>query len=42
MLEKYWWRYRKEGAAALAHGNKGRKPKHTLDADTKRNVLDLF
>jgi len=24
--------YRKEGAAALAHGNRGRKPPHTLDA----------
>lgn len=33
--------YRKEGAAALAHGNRGRKPHHALDADTKREVLEL-
>jgi transposase len=33
--------YRKEGAAALAHGNRGRKPRHALDADTKRKVLEL-
>jgi len=33
--------YRKEGAAALAHGNRGRKPPHTLDAGMKKRVLEL-
>jgi transposase len=35
-------RYRREGAAALAHGNRGRKPRHTLDAGMKKQVLELF
>jgi len=33
--------YRKEGAAAIAHGNRGRKPSHTLDTGMKRQVLEL-
>ena len=33
--------YRKEGAAALAHGDRGRKPGHTLDARLKERVLEL-
>jgi len=33
--------YRKEGAAALAHGNRGRKPHHALDASLRRQVLEL-
>ena len=33
--------YKKEGAAALAHGNRGRKPSHTLDAGMKKQVLEL-
>jgi transposase len=33
--------YRKEGAAALAHGNRGRKPKHALSDQLKRKVLEL-
>lgn len=28
--------YRKEGAAALAHGNRGKRPRHTLDAGIKK------
>ncbi len=27
--------YRKEGAAALAHGNRGRLPVHVVSADTR-------
>ncbi len=27
--------YRKEGAAALAHGNRGRRPHHSLEASIK-------
>jgi len=34
--------YRREGAAALAHGNRGRKPRHTLDVRMKKRVLELF
>lgn len=33
--------YRKEGAAALAHGNRGRKPVHAVDEALKARVLDL-
>jgi len=33
--------YRKEGAAALAHGNRGRKPSHAVGAGMKRQVLKL-
>ena len=33
--------YRKEGVAALAHGDRGRKPGHTLDARLKERVLEL-
>lgn len=33
--------YRKEGAAALAHGNRERKPAHTLDAVVRKLVLEL-
>ena len=34
--------YRKEGAAALAHGNRGRKPCHALSPGLKRQVLGLI
>jgi len=44
--ERHGWRllaaYRREGAAALAHGNRGRKPRHTLDVGMKKKVLELF
>ena len=33
--------YRKEGAAALAHGNRGRPPTHTLDPALAERVLAL-
>ncbi len=33
--------YRKEGAAALAHGNRGRRPAHALDNQVKERVLNL-
>lgn len=33
--------YRKEGAAALAHGNRGRKPHNALDDGLKKRVLEL-
>lgn len=34
-------RFRQEGAAALAHGNRGRKPKHALPQSVQERVLDL-
>ena len=33
--------YRKEGAAALAHGNRGKKPPNALDEGLKIQVLEL-
>ena len=33
--------YRKEGAAALPHGNRGRKPHNALDTGLKEQVLKL-
>jgi len=33
--------YRKEGARALAHGNRGREPHNALDDGLKRRVLEL-
>lgn len=33
--------YRREGAAALAHGNRGRKPHNALNDDLKKRVLEL-
>jgi transposase len=33
--------YRKEGAAALAHGNRERKPCHALDESLRRQVIEL-
>jgi len=33
--------YRKEGVAALAHGNRGRRPDHALDENLRKRVLEL-
>lgn len=33
--------YRQKGAAALAHGNRGRRPAHALDDEVKGRVLML-
>ncbi len=33
--------YRKEGAAALAHGNRGRKPPNAIDEDLRQQILEL-
>ncbi len=33
--------YRKEGAAALAHGNRGKRPHNALDEGLKSQVLEL-
>ncbi len=43
--ERQGWRilaaYREEGAAGLAHGNRGRKPIHTLKEDIREQVVAL-
>ncbi len=43
--ERHTWRllaaYRKEGAAALAHGNRGRKPVHAIGEGVKGRVVEL-
>ena len=43
--ERHAWRilaaYRREGAAALAHGNRGRKPRNTVSDDEARLVARL-
>lgn len=43
--ERHGWRllaaYRKEGAAGLAHGNRGRKPAHRLSDPIRDRVIEL-
>jgi len=43
--ERQGWRilaaYREEGAAGLAHGNRGRKPVHTLGEEIREQVVEL-
>ena len=45
LSERQGWRllaaYRKEGAAGLAHGNRGRKPGHTIPEEICKQVLQL-
>jgi transposase len=35
-------KYAQEGAAGLTHGNRGRKPSHTLPEELKKQVLRLY
>ena len=43
--ERHAWRmlatYRREGAAALAHGNRGRRPANATSADVSQQVIEL-
>lgn len=45
LSERQVWRlrasYRREGAAALAHGNRGRRPVHALSAEVREQVVAL-
>ena len=45
LSERHTWRilaaYRKEGAAALAHGNRGRRPRNAVADGTRRKVIAL-
>ena len=42
---RHVWRiltaYRKEGASALAHGNRGRKPVNTIEKELRQQVVEL-
>jgi transposase len=40
-LQRLHAEYRKTGAAAVAHGNRGRRPAHTLDPELARRVVEL-
>jgi transposase len=44
--ERHGWRllaaYRRKGAGALAHGNRGRQPGHTIPPDLKSRVRELI
>ncbi len=45
LSERHAWRmlaaYRKEGAAALAHGNRGRRPRNAVAEETRQRVITL-
>ena len=45
LSERHTWRmlaaYRKEGAAALAHGNRGRRPPNAVAEETRQRVITL-
>jgi len=45
LSERQVWRilsgYRKEGAAAIAHGNRGRKPANALPESVRRKIVEL-
>ena len=34
--------YKEKGKEFFVHGNNGRKPKHTLDDETKQNIIDFY
>ncbi len=34
--------YKEKGKEFFSHGNKGKKPLHTLDNETKQKILDLY
>ncbi len=45
VTERHTWRmlaaYRKEGAAALAHGNRNRRPSNAVESETRQLVITL-
>ncbi|MEY8765084.1 ISNCY family transposase, partial [Clostridium sp. MT-113] len=34
--------YKEQGKAFFIHGNRGRKPAHSLDNSTKQTIVDLY
>jgi transposase len=45
LLQRHVWRilasYQKEGASALAHGNRGRKPVNAIEGGTRQQIVEL-
>lgn len=41
-INRYIEGYKKEGKAFFVHGNKGRKPAHTLAKDKRQDIKDLY
>jgi len=41
-VDRYIAGYKKEGKAYFIHGNKDRKPAHTLDESKKADIVDLY
>lgn len=41
-VKKLKARYKKLGASSMLHGNCGRQPKHTIDAETKSKIIEIW
>lgn len=41
-VKKLKARYKKLGASSMLHGNCGRQPKHTIDAETKSRIIEIW
>lgn len=41
-IKKLKARYRNLGASSMLHGNCGKQPKHTIDANIKSKILDIY
>ena len=41
-VKKLKARYKKLGPSSMMHGNCGRQPKHTIDAETKSKIIEIW
>ena len=41
-VKKLKARYKKLGASSMLHGNCGRQPKHTINAETKSKIIEIW
>ena len=41
-VKKLKARYKKLGASSMLHGNCGKQPKHTIDAETKSRIIEIW
>lgn len=41
-VKKLKARYKKLGVSSMLHGNYGRQPKHTIDAETKSRIIEIW
>ena len=41
-IKKLKARYKKLGASSMIHGNCGRQPKHTINAETKSRIIEIW